>query len=103
MELQYKWLGNLSQYYSCQDSEFQFRDPHQLIILLLWFRKNRFLCMQCPKISWFFFLIQRWCRPKDGEFFFLAKFAHFITRCEWLYFFDDLPSDVEVDVVVVFF
>ena len=34
------------------------------IILLLWFRQNPFLCIQCPTI-----FFQRWCRPKDREFF----------------------------------
>ena len=43
--------------------------------------KNFFLGIQCPKISILLF--------KDG--------AHFITWCEWLHFFDDLPFDVEVD------
>ena len=31
-----------------------------------------------------------------------TKFAHFITWCKCLHFFDDLPCDIEVDVFVVF-
>ena len=47
-----------------------------------------------------FFFIQRWDRGNDREFFLQAKFAHFLTWCEGLRVFDDLPFDVEVDVFV---
>ena len=63
--------------------------PHQLtvLLLLLWFIWNRFLCMQCPKTSFFLF--------KDGadlimDSFLVAKFAHFISWCEWLQLYYDL-------------
>ena len=64
--------------------------------LLIWLSWNRFLCMQYPKNSVFFF--------KDGpdvsieSSFLKAKFAHFLTWREWLHLFDDLPSDVEVNL-----
>ena len=31
------------------------------------------------------------------------KLAHFLTWCDWLHFFDDLPFDVLVDVFVFFY
>ena len=58
MELQYRRLKILSQFYSCQDSEFQFRETHQLTMNCCYGlakkKKTHFLCMPCPKISLFF-------------------------------------------------
>ena len=56
------------------------------------------MCMQCPKIS-FFFLIQSWRRPKDGEFFLVSKVCTLFHLMRMASPFDDLPCDVEVDVI----
>ena len=57
MELQYKWLRILSQYYFYQDPEFRSTMETSSVgnELLLWLSWNRFLCNQCPNISFISF------------------------------------------------
>ena len=50
-----------------------------------------------------FFFNSKMARPNDREFILWAKFAHFLTWCECLHLFDDLPFNVEVDVFVFLF
>ena len=47
-----------------------------------------------------FFLFKDGADLRMENFSCKAKFAHFITWCEWLHLFEDLLFDVEVDIFV---
>ena len=66
------------------------------VLVLDFAEKKFFLCMQDPKIVFLGADIG------IGFFFFFGKHSlHiFFSWCKWLYFFDDLPFDFEVDVFV---
>ena len=77
VELQYKLLSISinRQYYFCQDSEFRSTMGTSSVDneFLLWLSRNRFICTIIMSNYFGFFLTQRWCRPKDGDFFLVSK------------------------------